>query len=958
MKKINFLTIFTLFYINFLSSALVEIKITNPDLIKTLANKNIPIFHIFENSIIAEMSETEISLYNAIGLDIKILDYNPWEMSYYLLTSKTDKFAKLTIPNAEILYSDSKNILLKSVIFEPDVIKKLGYDFIKLQRVPLKIDTQNYIVKDIRYSQLDSLINYIISEINPDSVRYFIQSLQDFGTRFLFAPNRDSVSSWIYHQFKRMGYEDVQYDEFTYQSTLQRNVVATITGSVNPDAIYVIGGHHDSYSNINPMQTAPGADDNASGTAAVLEIARVIKKKNYTPEATFKFITFAAEEYGLIGAYNFASKARNNNMNIKLMMNHDMISYLNTNQSDRDFLINRYTNSESFAEIMFNNAKRFTNLNPRYGGTNSSNSDSYAFWKYGYNATYSAEADFSPYYHSPNDLIQYNNMPYCAEIIKVSAATLITLSVIPSTITNLQIFDVGNGNTIKLTWFPNTDTDFNHYKIYVGKNSGNYDTVYTTTQNLIYISDLITDQIYYFGVCAVDNNNFESPITELSIKPKLIPRVPTGLSSDAGWHAVYLTWNKNSELDILGYNIYRTKDTTLGYIKINSHPILGSSFVDSELVSKEYFYYKITAVDSDYHESNLSVYTKAKPVSLQYGILLVDETKNGNGTIFNPTDNESDNFYKSLLTGFEYDEYDAETNGKAKLSDLGAYSTIIWYADEYTDYTLPQNTLNGLKRYLLYGGKLLVTIFLPCRSFSGITNFPHQYSPGDLMYDWFKIQKVESKPLSRFNGAIPVESSGYDYLEIDSSKSLETYNFHIPNVEAIYATDDAKNIFTFNTAFDTTTMLGSLKNKPVGVEYLGNDYKLVILSFPLYYINYLQAYEFIRKVLLEKFSESLIVEVNNTLPEKFYLLQNYPNPFNNSTQIQFGIPEDSRIKIKIYNILGQEIKLLIDKELEKGNYKIEWDGRNNTGTIAPSGIYICRLEYKSGFLDQKMILIK
>lgn len=78
------------------------------------------------------------------------------------------------------------------------------------------------------------------------------------------------------------------------------------------DEICIIGGHYDSFTWENPLQYAPGADDNASGIAAILEIARVMKMRNYESECTIKFITFAAEElmrFGNSGAEHYAQES-------------------------------------------------------------------------------------------------------------------------------------------------------------------------------------------------------------------------------------------------------------------------------------------------------------------------------------------------------------------------------------------------------------------------------------------------------------------------------------------------------------------------------------------------------------------------------------------------------------------------------------------------------------------------
>ncbi len=98
------------------------------------------------------------------------------------------------------------------------------------------------------------------------------------------------------------------------------------------------------------------------------------------------------------------------------------------------------------------------------------------------------------------------------------------------------------------------------------------------------------------------------------------------------------------------------------------------------------------------------------------------------------------------------------------------------------------------------------------------------------------------------------------------------------------------------------------------------------------------------------------------IPQEFVLLQNYPNPFNPTTTIEYHLPFDSRVKIEIYNILGQRVKILVDQREKAGKYKIAWDGRNEFGNRAASGLYIYRIKaespHKTFVTAKKMILLK
>ena len=166
----------------------------------------------------------------------------------------------------------------------------------------------------------------LVDAVEADSVLSHIQGLQDFGTRYCFADNRAAVSQWIRDLFISFGVPHVELHQFELDGTDQYNVVATIPGSVYPDEYIIVGGHHDSYNQYDdPYLSAPGADDNASGTAACLEMARVMMACGYRPRRSIRFVTFAAEEWGMIGSYAYAGYALENEMDIRLMINHDMI---------------------------------------------------------------------------------------------------------------------------------------------------------------------------------------------------------------------------------------------------------------------------------------------------------------------------------------------------------------------------------------------------------------------------------------------------------------------------------------------------------------------------------------------------------------------------------------------------------------------------------------------------------
>ncbi len=85
-------------------------------------------------------------------------------------------------------------------------------------------------------------------------------------------------------------------------------------------------------------------------------------------------------------------------------------------------------------------------------------------------------------------------------------------------------------------------------------------------------------------------------------------------------------------------------------------------------------------------------------------------------------------------------------------------------------------------------------------------------------------------------------------------------------------------------------------------------------------------------------------ENNNTVPTDFALLQNYPNPFNPSTSINFSVPVNSDVTIRIYNLLGQVVTTLVNEEVSAGHYSTVWNGADDNGFQVSSGVYLYEMK--------------
>ena len=99
--------------------------------------------------------------------------------------------------------------------------------------------------------------------------------------------------------------------------------------------------------------------------------------------------------------------------------------------------------------------------------------------------------------------------------------------------------------------------------------------------------------------------------------------------------------------------------------------------------------------------------------------------------------------------------------------------------------------------------------------------------------------------------------------------------------------------------------------------------------------------------------QALVVEI----PEKYTLSGNYPNPFNPETTIKFGLPKESRVTIKIFNVLGQKVIKLMDSEKKAGYHQVRWDARNEFGKKVSAGVYLYRMQAGNYNKTMKMMLL-
>ena len=94
------------------------------------------------------------------------------------------------------------------------------------------------------------------------------------------------------------------------------------------------------------------------------------------------------------------------------------------------------------------------------------------------------------------------------------------------------------------------------------------------------------------------------------------------------------------------------------------------------------------------------------------------------------------------------------------------------------------------------------------------------------------------------------------------------------------------------------------------------------------------------------------------VPTEYGLSQNYPNPFNPETTIEYRLPKDGRVTLFIYNMMGREVRRLVDEEKGAGIHKVVWDGRSDSGSHVGSGVYFIQIKAGSFSQTRKLLLVQ
>lgn len=370
-----------------------------------------------------------------------------------------------------------------------------------------------------------SNIRLIVRQLSGDTSVVINGQPHTFTTRYAGSTQNQLATDFIAAKFTEYGYTpEIQF----FNDGTGQNVIATKTGTLYPDKYYIVSAHYDSY-NYHDQENAPGADDNASGTAAMLEAARLFY--DIPSKYSIKFIAFDEEESGLLGSNYFASQASQSGMVIEGVINLDMLGYT----SDTSYMYDLCTEDDNAQlGLDFEASAGYYYPHLITYKDNCNGSDQYSFWLFDYPAigVIEAHSDFNPDYHSSQDLISNFNLYYYFSLARTAYSTLLAnILEYRYTITH-QHLALTNQTTPRLTEAVITGT----HPLAQGTNAPR---LYYSTDNLNYESVLPFESVgdtfrfmipgfpfgtvvnYYFAVQDQDGNfMMTSPFGGMGFQPQ------------------------------------------------------------------------------------------------------------------------------------------------------------------------------------------------------------------------------------------------------------------------------------------------------------------------------------------------------------------------------------------------------------------------------------------------------
>ena len=421
---------------------------------------------------------------------------------------------------------------------------------------------------------------------------------------------------------------------------------------------------------------------------------------------------------------------------------------------------------------------------------------------------------------------------------------------------------------------------------------------------------------------------------------------PARLWARSTREGIILNWQPTGITKVLGYNIYRSELPDTGFFKINTALVTDSLFVDDGAVKGRPYYYMITRVSNAMAESQPSPVATGAIYAFSDTLLVINTLK-----LAQTTPDSIRLFYEAVMDTIPFEWYDLNRDHPFGLDLLATHKNILWTANttDYEQFMAPPYAL--LKDFFDNGGNMMLSACNPAKLLGLGSSYPIVPAEGSVMRDFFKADTANRKVASLMYRAYPSEE-GYDTLRIDLHKSMSPgYPGEIFNVEAYAPAGEGNVIYRFDSRYPPSSQFGMMQDKPVGLEYMGEDFRTILLGFPLFYLDTADATALMKYVMNFKFTHpTLIPEPPGR--ESPAVITAYPNPFSADITISIRLEEPEEGKLFVINMQGSRVADIYGGTFNAGTHSFGVDGGD-----LPAGLYQVIFSTGTGIHSCKIIRV-
>ncbi|PLX16678.1 MAG: hypothetical protein C0599_14650 [Salinivirgaceae bacterium] len=739
-----------------------------------------------------------------------------------------------------------------------------------------------------------NILDDIANEVNQDSLTSYVLSLQNLGTRYALANNRKDVALWIKSKFESFGYQNVILDSFIMQynqaNYVQYNVICRSDSSYAIDDYLLIGAHHDAITYTTPMDSTPGADDNASGVAGVLETARIMKLHGQDNNIPIHFATWAAEEFGLFGSEYYVVKHSELSSLPSFYFNLDMIG--NSNE-DNSKIVYEFTGGKDY---LAEKAELYANIEPVSSGLSSS-SDHYNFFAANVPIFYFREYNFTQYYHSDNDRLEYMEMDFMTEVVKgIAVAMYYEANIIPPI--EIEYFvNAGAGDDFVLKWVNHPDAD--SYMVDVYHENTLLET-FETTDDSLYVSNLPLNQEVCINIYGTDTSGLTGRKTHRCLQLNETP-APLVASSNMNLKDIIIQWDGLLPLDASSvvierkrkteeeFTVYDEVNVNVGSVEIINHEI---GIWDYQLKLKD-----TEGLVSD--PTALAVYS----TEVKDDIMVVS---GGLGGYMNPDHQDVLSFYEGIMPLKEYHLFDTESE-EVYVPILQNVEVLVWntFSDDNSYFFKHKELIQG---FLENGGKVLLFANKPNvhlgAANSAVTDFDFD--------SWGYNLGVESIIVNNGARLKQIRHSSGISADVDPDKLFFFFYGTLPDVDAIVENENASVVLTYQSLAGASPE-NNFDNEPIAIKYQNGESSMIVCGVPLYYFKADES-----KILLKKLMEDEMMVGNPEIKAFENTVGLYPNPIKDEFYIQNKSEFQLKGLVNLTDISGKVVDQFI-LNLESGS---------------------------------------